>query len=76
MNGYILIVNKFDGSGHIVVPFILVLGAHISNVLGSVSQLCALGATGVHTKCVQAVLEKCGDGVQVDYIQNFISMGW
>ena len=76
MDGYILIVNKFDSTGHIVVAFIFVPGAHISNVLSSVSQLCASGTRWVHTECVQAVLKECDDGVQVEYIHNFISMGW
>ena len=57
MAGYILIVNKVAGTGHTVVPFILVPSICISNVLHSISQVCTLGTGWVHTDCVQAIPE-------------------
>jgi len=62
MTEHILIANKVPGAVHIVVPFILISGMYIENVLYFVSQMCTSGTMRIHTNRVSTVAENVTGG--------------
>jgi len=59
---HILIANKVPSAAHIVVPFILISGMYIENVLYFVSQMCTSGTIQIHTNRVSTVAENVMGG--------------